>query len=73
MFNTTNYLFAAYLQTEEGGRHRIQKVERLRPGRAKFHFDIDKVEAEELNLKFRNSCCCEFESARKNTIGLAFD
>jgi len=72
MFVTVNYLFAAFLQTEPGGRHKILKVEKVRTGKAKFFFDIDEKTAEEAKLKFHNSCCAEFEKIRKQTIDLAY-
>ena len=40
MYNTVNYLFAAYLQTPDGGNHSIYKVKKIRPGKAEFVFDI---------------------------------
>jgi hypothetical protein len=72
MYDTVNYLFAAYLQTREGGGHKIAKVEKIRPGKAKFYFDIQPAEAEALQLRFHNSICAEFEQMRKQTINLAY-
>jgi len=71
-FHTVNYLFATYLQTKEGGSHRIAKVEKMRPGKAKFHFELTPSQAEDLQLKFHNSICAEFEQLRKTTIDLAY-
>ncbi len=72
MYYTVNYLFAAFLQTKAGGGHRIQKVEKVRPGKAKFYFDLTKEEVDGWQLKFHNSCCMEFEATRKKTIDLAY-
>lgn len=72
MYYTVNYLFAAYLQTRVGGGHKIQKVEKVRPGKAKFYFDLSKEEIDSCQLKFHNSCCVEFEAMRKATIDLAY-
>ena len=72
MYCTVNYLFAAYLQTEPGGRHKIKRVEKVRTGKAKFFFDITEKQAEDIKLKFHNSCCAEFEKVRKTTIELAY-
>lgn len=71
-FFTVNYLFATYLQTSEGGSHKISKVEKLRPGKAKFFFEITQEQAEHLQFKFHQSVCAEFESLRKATIDLAY-
>lgn len=71
-FYTVNYLFAAYLQTKEAGSHKIVKVEKVRPGKAKFHFDISHEQAEQLQLQFHQSVCSEFEALRKLTINLAY-
>lgn len=72
MYSTVNYLFAAYLQTKEGGSHRITKIDKIKPGKARFHFDITDKDAEGLQFKFHNSTCSEFESIRKQTIDLAY-
>ena len=72
MYFTVNYLFAAYLQTEEGGYLKIKRVEKVRPGKAKFYFDITPETAEEIQLRFHNSICSEFEQIRKQTIDLAY-
>lgn len=72
MFKTVNYLFATYLQTGEAGAHKIKEVKKLRPGKAEFHFDITEKQAEELQLKFHESSCSEFERLRKQTIDLAY-
>lgn len=72
MFHTVNYLFAAYLQTKEGGQHKISKVEKVRPGKAKFYFDISPDEATKAQLQFQYSVCSEFEAIRKATIDLAY-
>jgi hypothetical protein len=69
---TVNYLFATYLQTGEAGGNKIVKIEKLRPGKARFHFDITKEEAERLQLQFHNSVYVEFERLRKQTIDLAY-
>jgi hypothetical protein len=69
---TVNYLFATYLQTKEGGGHKIERVEKVRPGKAKFHFNLSPEEAEEIQLRFHKSACSEFESLRKSTIDLAY-
>jgi hypothetical protein len=73
MYKTSNYLFATYLQTEECGKIDIKKVEKIKPGRAYFYFDITSDQAEEYKLKFHKSICLEFEEKRKKTISLAFD
>jgi len=72
MFYTVNYLFATYLQTKEAGSHKISKVEKLRPGKAKFYFEITPDQAEQLQFNFHQSICSEFESLRKQTINLAY-
>lgn len=72
MFVTVNYLLATYLQTKEGGGHKIVKVEKVRPGKAKFHFDIKPEEAEAIQMRFHQSSCSEFESLRRSTIDLAY-
>jgi len=72
MHYTVNYLFAAYLQTQEGGGHKILKVEKVRPGKAKFYFKISSEQAEKIQLKFHNSIASEFERIRKLTIDLAY-
>jgi hypothetical protein len=72
MFATVNYLFAAYLQTKEGGGYKIAKIEKIRPGKAKFYFEISDAEAEERQLAFHKSSCSEFEAMRKATINLAY-
>jgi hypothetical protein len=72
MFFTVNYLLATYLQTKEGGGHKIARVEKLKPGKAKFFFNITSEEAEKMQLKFHDSCCAEFEATRKSTIDLAY-
>ena len=69
---TVNYLFAAYLQTKEGGSNRLIKVEKIRRGRAKFFFRITDEEASKIKLKFINSCCSEFERFRKSSIDMAY-
>lgn len=69
---TVNYLFASYLQTSEAGSHKIQRVEKIRDGKAKFFFNISEEDAAELKLKWTNSICAEFERLRKLTIDLAF-
>ncbi len=69
---TVNYLFASYLQTSEAGSHKIQKVEKVRNGKAKFFFDLTEEDANKLKLKWTNSTCAEFERARKLTIDLAY-
>ena len=72
MWNTVNYLFAAYLQTKAGGSHKIVKVEKVKPGKAKFYFDIKPEVAEELQLKFHTSEAYEFEQYRKGSINLCY-
>jgi hypothetical protein len=72
VFETVNYLFAAYLQTQEGGSHQIKRVEKLRPGKAKFFFDISPEQIEALQLKFNQSVCLEFENKRRATMDLAY-
>lgn len=69
---TVNYLFAAYLQTVEAGGYKIVRVEKIRPGKAKFFFDISEESAEKLKLQFHNSACSEFERHRKYTIDLSY-
>ena len=71
-FWTVNYLFATYLQTKEGGGHKIVKIEKIRPGKARFYFDVESPVAEEAQIRFHNSSCSEFESLRKATIDLAY-
>ena len=71
-FFTVNYLFATYLQTKEGGGRKIVKIEKIRPGKARFYFDITASEAEQIQVKFHNSSCSEFEALRKSTIDLAY-
>ena len=71
-FCTVNYLFAAYLQTKEAGGHKIAKVEKVKPGKAKFYFNISEDEAKKLQLNFHNSSCSEFEQIRKLTIDLCY-
>ena len=73
MYSTVNYLFAAYLQTSEGGTHKIVKIEKLKPGKARFYFEVSQEEAEKIQLKFHGSICSEFESLRKSTIDLAYN
>jgi hypothetical protein len=72
LYCTVNYLFASYLQTADGGHHKIKKVEKIRAGKAKFFFDITEPQADELKLKFHNSACSEFERFRKYTIDLSY-
>lgn len=72
MFATVNYLLAAYLQTREGGNHKISKVKKIRPGKAKFYFDITEDQAEKAQMDYHNSSCSEFEAIRKQTINLAY-
>lgn len=72
LYVTVNYLFAAYLQTGEAGGRKIIKVEKVRPGKAKFFFELPEEEAERLKLQFHNSVCSEFERHRKYTIDLAY-
>lgn len=72
MFFTVNYLFASYLQTREAGGHKIVRVEKVKPGKAKFYFNISEDEAKKLQLDFHNSICSEFEQIRKLTIDLAY-
>ena len=72
MYYTVNYLLATYLQTEEGGGNKIARVEKVRPGKAKFYFDVSPEEAEKIQLKFHNSRASEFEQLRKQTIDLAY-
>lgn len=72
MFSTVNYLFATYLQTKEGGNHKIARIEKVRPGKAKFYFELTPDQAEELQLRFHNSICSEFEQLRKQTIDLCY-
>lgn len=72
MFETVNYLFAAFLQTKEGGSHKVARVEKIRPGKARFFFEINPAEAEELQFKFHQSVCLEFEQKRRATMDLAY-
>ncbi len=72
MWSTVNYLLATYLQTKEGGGHKIVKVEKIRPGKARFCFDIKPEDAEAAQMRFHSSSCSEFESLRKATIDLAY-
>lgn len=72
MYATVNYLLATYLQTKEGGGHKIKTVEKIRPGKARFHFEINAEEAEKIQMRFHESSCSEFESLRKQTIDLAY-
>jgi len=72
MYQTVNYLLAAYLQTREGGGHKILKVEKVRPGKARFFFEITLEQAEKIQLQFHHSICSEFETKRKHTINLAY-
>lgn len=72
MFSTVNYLFATWLQTSEAGRHKIAKVEKIRPGKAVFFFDLTHEKAEELQFRFHSSVCSEFEQLRKCTIDLCW-
>ena len=72
MYQTVNYLFATYLQTTEGGSHKISKVEKIRPGKARFYFEISQEEADKIQIKHHNSCCMEFEALRKSTIDLGY-
>jgi len=72
VYYTVNYLFATYLQTIECGSNRLVKVEKLRPGKAKFYFDITPEEADKMQYQFHNSSCAEFERLRKQTIDLAY-
>lgn len=71
-FFTVNYLFASYLQTREAGGHKIVKVEKVKPGKAKFYFNISEDDAKTHQLNFHNSLCSEFEQIRKLTIDLAY-
>lgn len=72
-FYTVNYLFAAYLQHPQGGGHKVVRVEKVRPGKARFHFDdLDRQEADALLLRFHNSDLMAFETLRKHTIDLAY-
>ena len=72
MYYTVNYLFATFLQTKTGGEHKIQKVEKVRPGKARFYFNLTKEEIDAHQLRFHNSCCMEFEALRKKSISLAY-
>lgn len=72
MWHTVNYLLAAYIQTSEGGAHKLVKVEKIRMGKAKFYFDLTEEQAELIQLKFHGSICSEFESLRKKTIDLCY-
>ena len=47
-FWTVNYLFATYLQTKEGGGFKIIKIEKIRPGKARFYFDMGHSDAEQI-------------------------
>jgi hypothetical protein len=69
---TVNYLFASYLQTSEAGSHRISRVEKIKPGKAKFFFSITEAQATELKFKFHESVCSEFERCRRHTIDLSY-
>lgn len=71
-YYTVNYLFAAYLQHPAGGGYRVVRVEKVRPGKAKFYFEIDRAAADALFLKFHASDLLEFETIRKRTIDLAY-
>jgi len=71
-FWTVNYLLATYLQTKEGGSHKISRIEKLKPGKAKFYFDLSQEAAEEIQLRYHNSSCAEFEQVRKLTIDLTY-
>jgi len=72
MFATVNYLFATYLQTKEAGGHKIVKIEKLRPGKARFFFELSQEESTRLQMQFHQSVCSEFEALRKATIDLAY-
>ena len=72
MYSTVNYLLATYMQTKEGGGHKIVKIEKIRPGKARFFFDVNPNDAESLQMRFHSSTCSEFESLRKQTIDLAY-
>lgn len=72
MWCTVNYLLAAYVQTGEAGGHKLVKVEKVRPGKAEFYFDITEEQAEEIKFKYHSSICSEFEAIRKKTISLAY-
>lgn len=69
---TVNYLFAAYLQHPTGGGHKVVRVEKVRPGKARFYFDLDRTVADALFLKFHDSDLLAFETIRKRTIDLAY-
>lgn len=71
-YYTVNYLFATYLQHPAGGSHRVTRVEKVRPGKARFYFDLDRKVAEELALQFHDSPLMQFETLRKHTIDLAY-
>ena len=71
-FMTVNYLLATYLQTKEGGGHKIAKTVVIKPGKARFYFDIKEEEGREAHLRFVNSVCSEFESLCKHTIDLCY-
>lgn len=71
-FWTVNYLFASYLQTKEAGGHKISRIEKLKPGKARFYFSVTKEQAEVLQVQYHNSVCSEFESIRKATIDLCY-
>lgn len=68
---TVNYLFASYLQTSEAGSHKIKKVEKIKPGKAKFFFEITEEQATELKHRFHDSVCSEFERCRRYIIDLS--
>ncbi len=72
MYYTVNYLQATYLQTISGGLHAIVKVDKIKPGKAKFYFDITEEEAGRIKLEFHDSECLKFEQIRRNTIDLAY-
>lgn len=72
MVYTINYLLATYLQTQDGGAHKIQKVEKVRPGKAKFFFNVTPEEHEKIKLKFHSSAAAEYEQVRKRTIDLCY-
>jgi hypothetical protein len=69
---TVNYLFAAYLQTSEAGNHKIVRVEKIKPGKAKFFFSITEDQVIELKFRFNESVCSEFERCRRHTIDLSY-
>lgn len=72
LYWTVNYLFAAYLQTREAGGNKIARVEKIKPGKAKYFFDISPDLAEKHQLAYHQSVCSEFESIRKATIDLSY-